>query len=126
MVLCKFYKGICILEIRDVTEGKCRHYYFGCSSIQFLTGGGRHYLFWLSLFVLAFTTCEQKLNGESAKIIMTTFAFHYVSYFLNGICNVFCPYMRGGEKCVIRTVLIYTDISIKKNMLKKHGQRLCY
>ena len=45
---------------------------------------GRHYLFWPSLFVLAVTICEQKLNGESAKIIMTTFALQYVSYFLYG------------------------------------------
>jgi len=34
-----------------MTEGKCRHYYFGCFLIQFLSGvvvticSGRHYLF---------------------------------------------------------------------------------
>jgi len=94
-------------EIRDIAEGKCCHYYFGCFLIQFLSGvavticscrhymfwsslcvhaselfSGHHYLFGLSLFVLAVTICKQKLNGESAKIIMTTFAFRYVSYFL--------------------------------------------
>jgi len=39
---------------------------------------------WPSLFVLAVTIYLQELNGESAKIIMTTFAFCYVSYFLYG------------------------------------------
>ena len=61
-------------EIRDIREGICSHYYFGCFSIQFLSGvavticSGHHYLFWPSLFVLAVTICLQKLNGESAQM----------------------------------------------------------
>jgi len=46
--------------------------------------GGRRYLLWPSLFVLAVTICKHKLNVESAQIIMTTFAFRHVSYFLYG------------------------------------------
>ena len=47
-------------------QGKCRNYYFGSFSFQFLTGvavticSGRYYLFWGSLFVLAVTICSRR------------------------------------------------------------------
>jgi len=34
---------------------------------------------------------QLKLSGESAKIIMTTFAFPYVSYLLYDITDTFLP-----------------------------------
>jgi len=70
-------KKLTVAHIRNksIREGKCRHYFFGCFSIQFVSQvavticSGRHYLL---------TEIEWRIS----QIMMTTFAFLYVSYFL--------------------------------------------
>jgi len=74
---------------------------------------GRHYFFWLSLFV------NQKYNGKTAKIVMTTFAFRYVSYFLYEYIILSNPFY--SKKSLRRT--LWTHIfHVNVHMYARKGQ----